>query len=88
MSTHYSLSRTHIRRLFTRAEALGSLGWQDRNNNRNKIWVTVSFVEDYKRWQSIKFCALDQAFGEAARSIEAENHASETTAPGAPPSDL
>lgn len=88
LSTHYSLSRTHIRRLFTRAEALGSLGWQDRNNNRNKIWVTVSFVEDYKRWQSIKFCALDQAFGEAARSIEAENHASETTAPGAPPSDL
>ncbi|WP_426228134.1 hypothetical protein [Pararhizobium sp. DWP3-4] len=69
LSSHYSLSRTHVRRLFARAEAQGSLGWQDRNGNRNRIWATASFVEDYKRWQSVKFCALEWAYNEAVRSI-------------------
>ncbi|MCV9996815.1 hypothetical protein OE766_00970 [Pararhizobium sp. YC-54] len=69
LSSHYSLSRTHVRRLFARAEALGSLGWQERNGSRNRIWATASFVEDYKRWQSVKFCALQWAYNEAIRSI-------------------
>ncbi len=65
LSSHYSLSRTHVRRLFARAEAQGWLGWQDRNGSRNRIWATASFVDDYKRWQSIKFCALERAYKEA-----------------------
>ncbi|WP_421873497.1 hypothetical protein [Pararhizobium sp.] len=71
LSSHYSLSRTHVRRLFARAEAQGWIGWLDRNGNRNRIWVTADFVEDYKRWQSIKFCALDRAYKEAVRLIDA-----------------
>lgn len=71
LSNHYSLSRTHIRRLFTRAEALGSIGWQDRNGSKSRIWATASFIDDYKRWQSVKFCALKWAYGEAVRSIDA-----------------
>ncbi|WP_455271450.1 hypothetical protein [Rhizobium herbae] len=77
LSSHYSLSRTHVRRLFARAEALGSLGWEDRNGNRNRIWATAAFVGDYKRWQSVKFCALEWAYGEAVGSIDAD-----TTGPG------
>jgi hypothetical protein len=69
LSSHYSLSRTHVRRLFARAEALGSLGWQDRSATRNRIWATAAFIEDYKRWQSIKFCALDRAYHEALHLI-------------------
>jgi hypothetical protein len=88
LSNHYSLSRTHIRRLFARAEAFGSLGWRDRSNNRNKVWVAASFVDDYKRWQSIKFCALDQAFSKAVRSIEAEEHDLETNRADTSPSGV
>jgi hypothetical protein len=71
LSNHYSLSRTHIRRLFARAEALGSLGWQDRSATKNRIWATAAFIEDYKRWQSIKFRALDRAYHEALHIIDA-----------------
>lgn len=71
LSSHYSLSRTHVRRLFARAEALGLLGWQDRTATRNRIWATAAFVDDYKRWQSIKFCALGHAYNEALRLVEA-----------------
>ncbi|CAN7359754.1 hypothetical protein LJR235_002038 [Pararhizobium sp. LjRoot235] len=88
LSNHYSLSRTHIRRLFARAEAFGSLGWRDRSNNRNKVWVAASFVDDYKRWQSIKFCALDWAFSKAVRSIGTEEHDLETNRADTSPSDV
>jgi hypothetical protein len=88
LSNHYSLSRTHIRRLFARAEAFGSLGWRDRSSNRNKVWAAASFVDDYKRWQSIKFCALDQAFSKAVRSIEAEEHDVETNRADTSPSGV
>jgi len=71
LSSHYSLSRTHVRRLFARAEAQGWIGWLDRNGNRSRIWATAAFVDDYKRWQSIKFCALDRAYREAVRLIDA-----------------
>ncbi|MBP1857067.1 hypothetical protein [Rhizobium herbae] len=88
LSSHYSLSRTHVRRLFARAEALGSLGWQDRNRAGNRIWAATSFIEDYKRWQSVKFCALDRAYSQAVRSIDADAHVGETTGPGAAKSDV
>jgi hypothetical protein len=72
LSNHYSLSRTHVRRLFARAEALGSIGWYDRSGGNNRIWAAAAFIDDYKRWQSVKFCALDRAYSEAVRSIDAE----------------
>lgn len=73
LSSHYSLSRTHLRRLFARAEALGTLGWQEEHSRTNhRIWASAALIEDYKRWQSIKFCALDNAFRQAVRSIEAD----------------
>ncbi len=88
LSNHYSLSRTHVRRLFTRAEALGSLGWQERNGSKNRIWATASFIEDYKRWQSVKFCALDQAYGEAVQSIDTGTALPRTTEARARKSDV
>lgn len=70
LSTHYALSRTHLRRLFNKAESLGVIGWQKRGAEKSRIWVTAGMVENYKRWQSVKFCALDDAFAEAWRAVE------------------
>ena len=72
LSDHYSLSRTHVRRLFSRAEALGSIGWEKRTGKTNRVWAAQSFIDDYKRWQSVKFCALDDAFTLASASLAAD----------------
>ncbi|MDQ0320571.1 DNA-binding MarR family transcriptional regulator [Pararhizobium capsulatum DSM 1112] len=62
LSIHYGLSRTHIRRLFARAEANGWIGREERTGRKRQIWVSEAFVETYMAWQAIKLCALDQAF--------------------------
>lgn len=62
LSDHYGLSRTHIRRLFAQAERLRLIQWDERPGRRNALFVAAQFVEDYKRWQAVKFCALDNAY--------------------------
>jgi AraC-like DNA-binding protein len=70
LSTHYSLSRTHLRRLFARAEELGSIELKEGSGTSKTILASESFVDDYKRWQAVKFSALDQAYREAVASID------------------
>ncbi len=77
LSKHYCISRTHVRRLFARVEALGLIGWEDRTASA-RLWVKASLLEDYARWQAVKFSALDEAFAHAVRTIEAS---AETTQP-------
>ncbi|WP_275782929.1 hypothetical protein [Pararhizobium gei] len=72
LSSHYSLSPTHIRRLFSRALELGHLGGNEKSTRGRSFWATESFIEDYKRWQSVKFSALDHAFHEALAAIEGQ----------------
>lgn len=72
LSTHYSLSRTHVRRLFGRAEELGSIVIQQGSGTRKTVLAAASFILDYQRWQAVKFSALDQAYSNAVQSITAE----------------
>lgn len=68
LSKHYSISRTHVRRLFARVEELGLIGWEDRTKSA-RLWVKPSVVEDYARWQAVKFSALDAAYQYAVGSL-------------------
>lgn len=66
LSTHYGLSRTHIRRLFTRAEENGWLGRAQKAGRKRHLSVSPDFVRAYMDWQAIKHCALGRAFAIAA----------------------
>jgi len=68
LSKHYAISRTHVRRLFSRVEALGLVGWEDRATS-TRLWVKPSLIEDYARWQAVKFAALDEAYYYAIVSL-------------------
>ncbi|OJF93435.1 hypothetical protein AX760_05390 [Pararhizobium antarcticum] len=68
LSNHYAISRTHVRRLYARVEALGLVGWEDRAKSA-RLWVKPSLIEDYSRWQAVKFSALDEAYQCAVESL-------------------
>ena len=78
LSSHYALSRTHIRRLFARAEAIGSITWQDRSGGRNRVLASAAFIDDYKYWQAVKFNAIERAYREAIRIVDSHEQASST----------
>lgn len=79
LSAHYCLSRTHVRRLFGRAEELGSIDIRDAARTRKTVLAAVSFIQDYQRWQAVKFCALDDAYRQAVQSIAREREAPESS---------
>ncbi|WP_438747975.1 hypothetical protein [Pararhizobium sp. O133] len=79
LSTHYSLSRTHVRRLFGRAEAQGSIEIKDGKGTRKTILAAASFIRDYQRWQAVKFSALDRAYRQAVQSIAIAKEAPKTS---------
>lgn len=62
LSTRYGLSKTHIRRIFARAETQGWISREQAPGRKRNLQVSVTFIEDYMGWQAIKLCALDQAF--------------------------
>ncbi|KQV34755.1 MULTISPECIES: hypothetical protein [unclassified Rhizobium] len=66
LSIHYGLSRTHIRRLFTRAEESGWVGRTEKIGRKRHLSVSPDFINAYMGWQAIKHCALDRAFAIAA----------------------
>ena len=66
LSTHYGLSRTHIRRLFARAQASGWLDWEEKTGRNRRLLVSPELVETYMAWQAIKLCTLGEAFSIAA----------------------
>ncbi len=66
LSTHYGLSRTHIRRLFARAQASGWVKWEEKAGRNRRLFVSTELVDAYMRWQALKLCALDHAFFIAA----------------------
>lgn len=57
----YLISKSHAQRVFARARDLGLVGWQ-KPGNRGDLWVSFDLVSDYRRWQAVKFAALDEAF--------------------------
>ncbi len=69
LSKHFAISRTHVRRLFARVEALDLIGWEDRAVSP-RLWIRPSLVEDYALWQAVKFSALDEAYHRAVEMLD------------------
>lgn len=69
ITSRYIISNSHAQRVFARARDLAVLGWQGPGN-RGDLWVSSQLVSDYRRWQAVKFAALEEAFDWAvARTI-------------------
>lgn len=72
MAEHFLMSRTHLQRLFKKAESLGCLGWTG-SPRASAMWFSSDFLQEYAGWQAIKFAAIDQAFEKALESLPAES---------------
>ncbi|PKA39815.1 hypothetical protein N2599_09805 [Rhizobium sullae] len=60
LAGHYHVSRTHIVRVLNRAKALGDIGWDGLQYGDN-FWISARLIEDYRRWQAVKFEALSRS---------------------------
>lgn len=76
LSEIYMISATNLKRMFKKAETEGLLGWE-LPRRRGSMWLSRPFVEDYFRWQSAKFSALEDAFHHAVQelAIDLQTHA-------------
>ncbi|OJF92564.1 hypothetical protein [Pararhizobium antarcticum] len=61
ISTRHTLSRGHVQRVIARAKSEGLLIWS-LAGNRGDLLVSHTLLQDYVRWQSIKFKAIAVAF--------------------------
>ncbi|SSC73241.1 unnamed protein product [Ciceribacter sp. T2.26MG-112.2] len=68
LSEVYMISATNLKRMFTKAETEGLLGW-DLPRRRGSLWLSRRFVDDYFKWQSAKFAALEEAFHHALAEL-------------------
>ncbi|WP_244506487.1 hypothetical protein [Pararhizobium polonicum] len=57
----YRISKTHLKRLITRAAAMGSLGFETVSGT-NTLWLSQGFVQEYWTYQAEKFAIIDAAF--------------------------
>lgn len=71
LARRYIISRSHIHRVFTRARALGIVGWELKGNSGN-FWISDSLILDQRRWQATKFAAIEEAFQWACRHLPGE----------------
>lgn len=58
---HLNVSRTHLGRKFSEAEAFGSLGWSGARG-RSPLWVSAGFRREYHAAQAVKLAIIDAAF--------------------------
>lgn len=65
LAADFMISRTHLQRLFAKAAQDGCMGW-DVDIKKPSLWISRAFVEEYCRWQAIKFAYVDQAFHAAS----------------------
>lgn len=68
MAEQFMMSRTHLQRLFKRAEHLGCLGWTG-SPRAAVMWFSSDFLREYAGWQAVKFAAVDQAFAKALATL-------------------
>jgi hypothetical protein len=61
MATHFMMSRTHLQRLLRKAVDQGSIGWID-DVKKTQMWLSRGFLDEYCRWQAVKFAWVDEAF--------------------------
>ena len=72
LAERLKLSRTHLARKLSDAEALGSIGWQGKRG-QSVMWVSAGFRREYVTAQAVKLAIIDAAFDACfrARPIEA-----------------
>lgn len=64
LAAEFMMSRTHLQRLLNKAAEQGTMGWVD-DSLRSGMWFSRDFLEEYCRWQAIKFCHVNDAFLDA-----------------------
>lgn len=70
LATDFMMSRTHMQRLFAKAVQKGCLGWEA--GKKPVLWISRAFVEEYCRWQAVKFAYVDEAFSWAKAELDGE----------------
>ncbi|MCR6499317.1 hypothetical protein MUO32_09765 [Shinella sp. CPCC 101442] len=68
VSTRHTLSRGHVQRVFSRARAEGLLVWS-LPGNQGDLSVSPVLLQDYARWQRVKFDAISTAYGQARKQF-------------------
>ena len=66
LATHYMISNTHIRRIFTRAQDAGLIGRADEGQ-RGLFWLGERLLDEYCQWQSVKMAGLANGYEQAVR---------------------
>ncbi|MCM2477607.1 hypothetical protein HGO38_29600 [Rhizobium sp. CG5] len=64
LAGHFMMSRTHLQRLLRKAVEIGCLAWHD-DQKKTHLWLKKDYLEEYCRWQAVKFAILDTVFEEA-----------------------
>lgn len=72
MAEHFMISRTHLQRLFRRAVETGCLHWPD--GDRNHCILRRDFLDEYCKWQAIKFSIIDFAHEKICGPVRLGKH--------------
>ncbi|HEV7304932.1 hypothetical protein [Ensifer sp.] len=72
LATHYMISNTHIRRIFTRAQDAGLLG-RRTEGPRGQFWLSERLIEEYCDWQAVKLAGLANGFEQAERQLAGDS---------------
>ena len=68
LSTRHTLSRGHVQRVFSRARSEGLLVWS-LPGNQGDLSVSPALLQDYARWQAVKFEAIASAYDQGLRML-------------------
>ncbi|WP_457583957.1 hypothetical protein [Ensifer canadensis] len=61
LSERFMISKTHLKRIFSKASEFGSMGW-DGPPGRGSLWLSQGFVREYWDYQAEKFALIDHAY--------------------------
>lgn len=54
----FLISRTHAKRLLSRAVKMQSIGWTG-SPGRSQLWLSCGFIQEYRNYQAEKFAIID-----------------------------
>lgn len=70
LSDRFMISKTHLKRIFSKAAELGSMGW-DGPPGRGNLWLSKGFIREYWDYQAEKFALIDQVYARLAGGFSA-----------------
>lgn len=65
IARRFTISRTHVVRLFGKAAEHGDIGWSGRRGESD-VWISNRLLKQYWRYQAAKHALVDDAFVELA----------------------